>query len=877
MFVNRAIVLSFILITSIFGQIDSFYVLPDGEEGAFLVNDYYCGGQLYYTTGCDDNLNFAVAYFIPGTPGNTFFAIYNKSGDLIMKNIIPTEPGTLIEIPHIAINPDGKGILTTLNRKDSISTVAAYQFQTNGTFNDVPIELDLDLGISTLMGIDISENSTVAVSWLKEAGSFTADTLFTKFFDYNFQPVEGKKDTTANLNSDKIMRIKHEFRNDNSSALFIIYGEKNDGTQVYLPSNFSFKNFDSSLVVNTPLHSIYFRNSRWGADVTIGEPGCIYASETNTYDYYNGYGIVYINKYNLAGEKVKEYSSETGPVGECVLDFNGEFLFMHYKMYEENIIAVFDDNLTSSLQYKKVGPESSMSRSFGVKVTTNEEFLVAWNEIDYGDDSYKAQLNVRTGKVLSLFCETFTPDPEFRREDLKLITSTNAKYGNITTFYENFAIMQSGYFTITQNPWYMQLAPPDSKLYYDLYGSHGVKLVYNSNFSYLNYSWQDNIRLYLSNHASENGFSHSAYVNNYEYSIGEFLVVPAGEEDFLLIYQKKNRTHEKHSLAAIKYDKRLNVLIDSLKIEAYLDETTHFSSDITVGSVDHKNYIFWSYCDSTKSNSTVKMRIFNEFFIENDTTIITFKHPENKFLHPKKVFFDNKNKPILAVVVSDSYDSETGKLEFWKILKTYNAKYYYEVIESVIDEVSRVKDCVKLEDDQYLLTYTDAGSGREKMRILTPESGFVCPEYYFTDFAETYTTGVYSVHYFMNKLVLMYDGVYTEDGVTSKAIKQRILKVANVLVGQVDDVIPEDFVIYQNYPNPFNPSTSINFAIPESGKVKFEVYNTLGELIYDPVETDYVSGNHTIKFDGTGYSSGIYLYKLTFGATSKAGKMILLK
>ena len=877
MFVNRAIVLSFIVITSLFGQVDSFYVLPDGEEGAFLVNDYYCGGQLYYTTGCDDNLNFAVAYFIPGTPGNIFFAIYNKTGDLIMKNIIPTEPGTLIEIPHIAINPDGKGILTTLNRKDSISTVAAYQFQTNGAFNEVPIELNLDLGISTLMGVDISENSTVAVSWLKEAGAFTADTLFTQFFDYNFQPVEGKKDTTANLNSDKIMRIKHEFRNDNSSALFIIYGGKNDGTQVYLPSNFSFKNFDSSLAVNTSLHKIYFRNGRWGADVTVGEEGCIYASETYYYYYGMGYGVVYIYKYNLSGEKIQEYTYYTGDAGECVLDFNNGFLIMHYKMYNENRIAVYDNNLNSLVQYKIVGPESSTSRSFGVKVTSNEEFLVAWNDLRYSNDSYKAQLKVRTGKAPSLFCKTFTPDPEFRRENLTLITTTSGKYGNITTFYENFAILQSGFFTITQNPWYIQIAPPETKVHIHLNGSEDVKLTYSGNYTYLNYSWYDNYRLNLINHKSQNGSSYSAYVENYEYFIGEFVVVPAGEEDFLLIYQKKNRTHDTYSLTAIKYDERLNVLIDSLKIEAYLDETTHFSSDITVGSVDHKNYIFWSYCDSTKSNSTVKMRIFNEYYIVNDNTIITFKHPENKFLHPKKVFFDKNNKPIVAVVVSDSYDSETGKLEFWKIFKTYNAKYYYEVIENVIDEVSRVKDCVKLEDDQYLLTYTDAGSGRDKMRILTPESGFVCPEYYFTDFAETYTTGVYSVHYFMNKLVLMYDGVYTEDGVTSKAIKQRTLKVGNVLVGQHADVFPEDFVIYQNYPNPFNPSTNINFAIPESGKVKFDVYNTLGELIYDPVETDYVSGNHTIKFDGTGYSSGIYLYKLTFGAKSKAGKMILLK
>jgi len=101
--VKRAIGIFLIVISSLLGQIDSFYISPEGGETTSVLNDYYAGAQQYYTTGCDDNLNFAVAYFIPGHEGSIFFALYKKSGKEILTKLIPLDSNTETAIPHIAL------------------------------------------------------------------------------------------------------------------------------------------------------------------------------------------------------------------------------------------------------------------------------------------------------------------------------------------------------------------------------------------------------------------------------------------------------------------------------------------------------------------------------------------------------------------------------------------------------------------------------------------------------------------------------------------------------------------------------------------------------------------------------------------------------
>ena len=88
---------------------------------------------------------------------------------------------------------------------------------------------------------------------------------------------------------------------------------------------------------------------------------------------------------------------------------------------------------------------------------------------------------------------------------------------------------------------------------------------------------------------------------------------------------------------------------------------------------------------------------------------------------------------------------------------------------------------------------------------------------------------------------------------------------------------PLTFNLSQNYPNPFNPSTTINFDIPKSGMVQLSVVNTLRQTIQVLIDEIRNEGTHSINFDASPLSSGVYFYRLEFDGKSLVNKMILLK
>lgn len=116
-------------------------------------------------------------------------------------------------------------------------------------------------------------------------------------------------------------------------------------------------------------------------------------------------------------------------------------------------------------------------------------------------------------------------------------------------------------------------------------------------------------------------------------------------------------------------------------------------------------------------------------------------------------------------------------------------------------------------------------------------------------------------------------------------ITTSIVSFVGSLVTDVEDEersLPSAFALEQNYPNPFNPSTTINFSLPESGPVRLELFNSLGQSVAVLADGNYGAGEHQITWhgtDNTGHSvgSGVYFYRLSDGASSCTRKMLLLK
>jgi hypothetical protein len=89
--------------------------------------------------------------------------------------------------------------------------------------------------------------------------------------------------------------------------------------------------------------------------------------------------------------------------------------------------------------------------------------------------------------------------------------------------------------------------------------------------------------------------------------------------------------------------------------------------------------------------------------------------------------------------------------------------------------------------------------------------------------------------------------------------------------------IPTSYKLEQNYPNPFNPLTQINFALPKAGFVSLKVYNVLGIEAAVLVSENRIAGSHTVNFDASALTSGVYFYRLESNGFADTKKMMLLK
>ena len=89
--------------------------------------------------------------------------------------------------------------------------------------------------------------------------------------------------------------------------------------------------------------------------------------------------------------------------------------------------------------------------------------------------------------------------------------------------------------------------------------------------------------------------------------------------------------------------------------------------------------------------------------------------------------------------------------------------------------------------------------------------------------------------------------------------------------------LPTYYALNQNYPNPFNPSTTIEFALPVSSKIRLMVYDVLGREVANVVEGDFTAGVHKVQFNASQFSSGVYFYRLEAGDFVAVKKLMLLK
>lgn len=96
-------------------------------------------------------------------------------------------------------------------------------------------------------------------------------------------------------------------------------------------------------------------------------------------------------------------------------------------------------------------------------------------------------------------------------------------------------------------------------------------------------------------------------------------------------------------------------------------------------------------------------------------------------------------------------------------------------------------------------------------------------------------------------------------------------------IATINNNIPADYYLEQNYPNPFNPVTNIKFGITKADVVSISVFDITGKEIDQLTNDKMQPGNYSIKWNASGYASGIYFLKLWANGILLTRKMLLVK
>ncbi len=107
--------------------------------------------------------------------------------------------------------------------------------------------------------------------------------------------------------------------------------------------------------------------------------------------------------------------------------------------------------------------------------------------------------------------------------------------------------------------------------------------------------------------------------------------------------------------------------------------------------------------------------------------------------------------------------------------------------------------------------------------------------------------------------------------------ENKVIPNASLLVAQVSNGTGVTGIInpfdnqnlsLSNYPNPFKGFTTVDYKLPEQGKVNITVYNQLGQQVQTLIDANQNAGDYSIRMDAKNLMPGIYIAKLRLTNTN---------
>jgi hypothetical protein len=93
---------------------------------------------------------------------------------------------------------------------------------------------------------------------------------------------------------------------------------------------------------------------------------------------------------------------------------------------------------------------------------------------------------------------------------------------------------------------------------------------------------------------------------------------------------------------------------------------------------------------------------------------------------------------------------------------------------------------------------------------------------------------------------------------------------------------PTQFHLYPNYPNPFNPATTIRYKVDTRSRVRIDIFNLLGEIVFTLKDGIHEPGSYLLQWTGSDQNgrllpSGLYFCRLQADGYSGTIKLLLVR
>lgn len=111
------------------------------------------------------------------------------------------------------------------------------------------------------------------------------------------------------------------------------------------------------------------------------------------------------------------------------------------------------------------------------------------------------------------------------------------------------------------------------------------------------------------------------------------------------------------------------------------------------------------------------------------------------------------------------------------------------------------------------------------------------------------------------------------DPVENRVINAKVPKGDIVAIEETELFAPP--VVSQNFPNPANSIAEITVNLKQSGNVSIDVYNLVGQKVYEISPALMSRGANKLTLDVSSLKAGIYLYKVNIDDESHSLKMIV--